>query len=83
MFFARLTHPATAPPPAGGGARRGDGLVHRHHARKGESVVEDLLDAHCAWCQRTPAEECDVCFAVMLCRICMRKHKEEDHEPSR
>jgi hypothetical protein len=42
-------------------------------------MAEDLFDAQCSRCLHQPAEECDECFTIMLCRHCMRIHKEHDH----
>jgi hypothetical protein len=42
-------------------------------------MAEDLFDVQCSQCLRKPAEECDECFAIMLCRTCMRLHKEQEH----
>ena len=42
-------------------------------------MAEDFLDARCSRCLQTPAEECDECFAIVLCGHCMRIHKEQNH----
>ena len=50
------------------------------HVIPGErAMAEDFLEAQCSRCLRKPAEECDECFAVVLCSHCMRIHKEQDH----
>ena len=42
-------------------------------------MAEDFLDAQCSRCLHKPAKPCDACLAVVLCRHCMRIHKDQDH----
>jgi ribosomal protein S14 len=41
--------------------------------------MPDVEEPQCEWCGARPAGECEHCFAVVLCRRCMREHVRNEH----
>jgi hypothetical protein len=45
--------------------------------RKG--CIPDVDEPACEWCGVRPVRKYEQCFAVVLCRNCMREHARDEH----